>query len=402
MKPGNIKWAENALYAAGPDVGSKTKSPPTAAQEGDGYYPTYRPAPQIWNYMRWAQAERLKSLALMRLSNIFPGDMSAVAANGGKGNGVFSPDGYHDVVTNGGAASAIEVYSSKGGVVFDDSTAPVDTASISAAIASDGLVERAIAGGATGVWRSSFRGAWSHGATWADAIAWQFIEHDHVGLWLVARDRTTPDHDLIKISDGPATAWSAPATPPGWAALENILAVAHSHHPSGMVYDQDPGNPLWVVMGNTQVSTSSDGDVWTAASAHGLGTAVPSKIAYSAAGTMWISALIDGGVPKIARSQDGVTWTASSPFVGTALTVTDIDIASDGFGDWLVAMGDGSSVEFWGSVDNGETWFQIWPMQDTTATPTRIKVWFGGGRFHVDITDGSSAFDHFVSLRADE
>jgi hypothetical protein len=118
MKPGILKWATNNNFAAGPDVGSATKVPPTSGQEADGYYRNNKPAAQIWNYERWAVFEKLRQFDIATAKNWFEAEnqLSGVDPAPDKAGFFDSYRNLHTVVGFSGGANHNEVRSYNGGI----------------------------------------------------------------------------------------------------------------------------------------------------------------------------------------------------------------------------------------------------------------------------------------------
>lgn len=404
MRPGVTGHAESAVWAGGPSAGSATKTPPTTGQRNEGWYPTYRPAPQVANYLLNELSQRAKGVASMRLLNWIETDVAAIADTGGPIDGIHDPITGSEVIVDFTGVAAFEDNTAPGGMVWAAGAGgagmsgvqprlAVDQAGNVAFVNSQACPPAALAVAYSptplGGWV-----AWPGGG--APAGTWCLIEHDWLGRWVISGTLGT-----MLTSTAPAVAFGALATAPGWIAA-TIVGLKHSHHPAAKVWPADPGNQHWVALTPTQRSTSLDGTNWTAAAAHGLG-GIPWDLAYSAFGAKWICPVFNAGVliGMGVSTDNGATWAlGAAPATALAGPLTQGRIACDGFGDWMMALGDGAAVELWASWDNGGTWHEAYP--PTTPIPNNFALWYGGGRFHLMCNDAGANWTGYASLRADE
>src|SRR5512139_334311 len=98
MRPGVPSWETNSVWAGGPSVGQPTKTAPTTGQRGEGYYPTYRPAPQTWNWREWELSLHSQALRLMRVANWEQVDIAGCVAAGFAGEGYYEPTTQRHVI----------------------------------------------------------------------------------------------------------------------------------------------------------------------------------------------------------------------------------------------------------------------------------------------------------------
>lgn len=397
MRPGVPGWAESSLWATGPSAGQPTKAPPTAGRRLEGYHPQDMPSPQILNWLLHELGLRSLGAASLRVMNWLSTSTAALVAggvSGGAGEGCYDAAAdTHDVIDDDGFA--FEESSSLGGLIYAVGTPPISAPGTSPTIAADGVGNRGVAGDAVGLFYSAARGAWAIPGPWTEAGPWGFIRHGN-GLWLIAKDAGTPALGKIKVSTGPAVAFVDPTTVPAWGGGAVIYCVEHSHHPAAKLYPADPGNQYWVALTATQRSRSADGDIWSAPAAHGMSGA-PWGLAYSAFGTKWIAILSDG---TISYSTTGLAWAGASPLTSSLGALTEARIACDGYGDWVIALSDGSGIEVHVSSDNGVTWRRV--HLPVVPPPGHLKLWYGGGRFHLFADSGAATFAAYVSFRADE
>ena len=415
MRPGSLEWAMNANYAAGGGAGNPTKAPPAAGQIADGYQPDAAVSPQIWNYARWAMMLMLAGCRSERVLNWQAGSVAGIGGLiGGLGHGIYDPIADVHIWHGHTGVAANEEATSDGLIWTGGAPWVVAGNALYCYAAHDGNGTRAqvtgnlVPPGANQIGFSTGFAAWAAWTAGEPNGQFTLIEHDHVGLWVMTDIGGVggASGDLL-VSTGPANAWGAPTSAPGFAAGPTVLA--HSHHPAALIYPNDPGNPMWIAMTPAQKSMSADGQTWSAAAAHGIG-GTPLGLAYSAHGTRWIATVACGGKGWITYSDDnGSTWNPSAvlgnaacPITSSIVNPTEMQIACDGYGDWMIAIADsaGGSLELHASWDNGKTWARV-PLPSTPYNAF-ADLWYGGGRFMLMTTDGAGNFAAYTSLRADE
>lgn len=397
MKPGVIEWATNANFALGPDVGSPTKAPPTAAQIDDGYYTDLKVAPQIWNYERWAMMLKAQHASSMRLLNWIATSGMVTPAGAVRGDGVYDPTTWTHVWTTCNAAGASTERNAVGGLVYAGGVACALAAGAVPRIATDGagaFVQTSALAAPLPNYCAGVGAGWAVPGPWVVAGTWAVCAHDHAGGLWVFGDTVG---NAICHATGPAAGMIAATTPPGFAV--GVLGdMTHSHHPAATVYPGDAGNQQYAAIaiagaGLSEWSTSADGDVWTAATQPFTG--IPRRIGYSAYGQRWIVA---ENANVYERSDDnGVSW-GMYPLPTSLLAgvVTQSAIASDGFGDWVIVQTDGATVQVMVSWDNGENFYHAFMV--TAPAVVNIGVWYGNGRFHLVVDDAAGVSASFATL----
>jgi hypothetical protein len=404
MKPGILKWATNNNFAAGPDVGSATKVPPTSGQEADGYYRNNKPAAQIWNYNRWGALEKINQFEIAAVKNWTEASNKILTASGppapDKAGFFDTYQNIHTVVEFSGGANHAEVRSSNGGRYLTLlATAIPNAASNESDGFATGTDTRVLCYGlvADYIYYSTALGAWTLwtglGATGKLFAKGDFYNGRYCFLdTLVDIFSTTSTGTVPAVVDTQLTG--------------TYCSLKHSKHVAGTLYPNDPGNLTWMAVTSTQSSVSSDGVTWGTPAAHGL-TGIDSEcwMDYSAHGSRWIIATkgITGGLGTIAISDDnGATWTAYNrlPYYRITAGITGVKIASDGFGTWVVAAADVGSneVDTVYSVDNGETWEPMHLPYDGKQN-ARVALWYGDGQFNLAIEDNTpSDYRQFHSM----
>jgi len=412
MFPGVPKWATNALFTGGPDVGSPTKAKPSSGQEDEGYERLDRPAAQRWNFWRWAIASLSISCASSHVANWEKTDTSVIDLVTSAMPEVAAYDSAQDtwwVVAAPGPVAAEELYSVGGLTNWAGAAAgpwaglvlprdcDVDPAGVRAVTFFDAadLIYTTPAG---------YPGVY---VLWAGlpgpGLIWEKVAHDHIGLWVFA-----DQNGVLYNSTGPAVAVAPVAVGPGFAAAIPI-ALEHSRHAALDVWDQDPGNPVWLAMTATEISTSADGLSWTPAALHGIPT--PARgLAYSKPTTKW--GIIEGtaGNAQFHYSTDnGLTWTAGAVIDATFGAISNTHLQCDGFGHWVAVIADAViSPKIYASADDGDTWYEIhmpatWPPA-AGAILNSIPTAYGGGRFMIFTGDNAglppgNTFNFFASNR---
>jgi hypothetical protein len=355
----------------------------------------------------------------MRISNWSREDVSnlAVAQIGiqpfGVANaGLAGPDRPMSIVIAQGALGVPEAYYSETGRRIWTPWGPVPGggSTLPTGVAADG------AGGVAQTLQAPADQICISGAPGAPWVLWPFAAAPGLFWAGIAcdGDNVAPIWAIVNTTSAAvywAPATGAPfvvaATPPGFAASWPL--IRHSgHHPDDL-YPGDPGNEVFLILTNTEASSSADGDTWTAAVAHGM-TNVPEGFAYSRQDATWIAIERSNPGSRIAVSVDnGATWVETTPIdSGIDLTVVGAwaRIACDGYGHWAVleSGGPGTHAELHVSVDNGETWRRVYPEENAAAGDTiqldEGGLWYGNGAFHLLTSDGAGTFYGAISLRA--
>jgi len=422
MKPGYRRWATNAVWAAGVDVGQPSKSLPTAGHVADGYTGSLRVAPAIWNLERFVLTERLNNVAAMRPYNY----TDTLTMGGYPIAGTNLVRGTWDEVTNtvllldgdtAGIAITRMSQSFPGGLdIQAGGTVPSagDWGQRGMAVAVDQVsgtwgVVLQLAGAASG----NQLPVYEAGAGW---LVWAGVSAAQVyaniawgdGVWFAYDQNGTNLH----ISTGVAVPFAAPGTPPALAG--GVGAVAHNRHAAGDVYPDDAGNLCAMIISTTQVSHSTDSgggyNVWSAAVAHAMANFVPYQLGYSKLGSIWGCACIDSvtGFPHVALSTDnGATWVKGAALNAVNYTAGGnpcARIATDGFGQWVLALlaaTPGVAIpQFYASIDDGVSWDEVW-LPITPTVVEDVDVFYGGGRFWVACNDTNPVGQKFsFTLRA--
>jgi hypothetical protein len=412
MKPGILKWATNDNFAAGPDVGTPTKVPPSVGQEADGYYRNNKPAAKIWNYNRWGVDEKLEAIELMRAKTwlapvMDPPAFSVVADVAG-----YDPiSKRHSIYGLDGALSQdYEAYSDFGGRYWDVQTLGGSTTLNNFTDFSvDNLgtgIRAVVQSAAGGIHASTALGAY---VQWAGPPAFTAskIGHDWIGLWVTDDTATT---DLYR-STGPGSAFVSTFT--GFNNVgADIVRIGHTHHPAGILYPDDPGNQLWfahnplLAVGNSEFATSSDGITWAIAGSPTVGSVLDTAYGWYKSRFISICSEVTGGLGRIIYSDDnGVTWAALNviPYRNIA-TPTKARIVTDGYGVWIVnvidAAGPPDNCEMFCSVDNGATWYPVFVPNDNRQHSNQILpcLYYGEGVFVMALTDADNVFQIYHSL----
>ena len=413
MRPGPVHWATNAVWAGGPDVGTTTKTPPTAGQVEEGYYGSMRPGPREWNYHRWAMAERVKGISSMRVRNIIEANFAIFAATGAIGGPVdcvYSEAGNICTIINAdnvsGGAPLFEVWesfnntpSATGGMFYTAAVvpaAPPTTASPRIAQKAAATYDRGVATGAVGdVPRQSVGGgAWGAWGGPSPAGSYAVIQHSDIGgVWIAGGQIGV---DEILVASSVAVAFAAPAVAaPAFAAAVTCLCA--SNHAAADVYPDDPGNDVILALSATEQSRSSGVcSSWTAPAAHGIGIA-PLDLAYCKASGRFIACTQTG---YAVSDDNGVTWTHHL-LQGAA---SHARIACDGFGEWVIHQIQSPDRRIWASHDDGDSWDEVFSAVHIVAA-TDVAACYGGGRFHLPMQKenaaGGTAYAE-VSLRGGE
>jgi hypothetical protein len=389
-----------------------------AAELQDGLYRGQRVSCQKLNYQIWAINELAKSAASMHL-NLFSEDIAGIAALTGilpfgcSGSGLAGPERPIEVVIAQTGAAAPQVayaysnsrtWSQWGAVPGGGSTLPTGIAtdvSGGVGVTMANPADRVYLSGAPG---GAWIGPWPFLA--APGLAWDGIACDQdlsggAETWVINNTISSAPHRAI----GAGNNFIISGVVPGFAPAAGL--VRHTHHLAGDLYSGDVGNSRFAIATATQWSTSTDGDIWTAAALHGL-AAAPLDLAYSKFGMRWGKILASGGAAnKFAYSDDnGANWTTiAGP--GTVFNLgaggSYAKLACDGYGTWMTAMASGGigTVGIYASVDNGLTWSRIYSQETGGSAPSPVgcALWYGNGAFHLMTNNGGMTWFAQSSLR---
>jgi len=173
------------------------------------------------------------------------------------------------------------------------------------------------------------------------------------------------------------------ATEAGFSAGngERVVGLYHSKHRAGLLGPDDPGNPVWVaVLDTDDVYRSVDHATWNGPVALGKNTGGNARsLAYSAPARRWVAAHSDTDFGDISYSDDnGASWTTLANVLqasaGMQAAGMEAHITGDGYGTFIVTRynrtGLTSGNYFWISVDDGLTWSLFEPEDDTIAAWT--------------------------------
>lgn len=390
MKPGPHPWATNDTYAAGPDVGSDTKTQPLPVLQEDGYYRGRRPAPDLLNWklnrshltQQSAARMQVASTALIETDSTFDldvagggDDLQASCHVGALGTRQVFIFGRHS------AAQIKEYYSYVGGVRWlAPASSPVSVGPYGALVALDADGDNAFRrivtiDDGTPASNDAVRYNTSIGAaTWGSAtflpgppgLNWRSIgcDRDTAGAgfarWCIGDDAAGGNSALWTSADGvnfsAASGWVGPTV------TEPLRGIYHSCHRAGALGTDDAGNSTWLVLSDTYASWSFNGNSWaTNVAGHGLSVGGsnfgPRSAAYSMTSRRWVAALPGSAAGDIAYSDDnGMTWTTIAGAL-TGITSAIPRIASDGYGTFVVINNSPAGpAAFWYSVDEGMTW----------------------------------------------
>jgi len=399
MRPGNPKWATNDNHAVGADPwsGMPTKVPPSAGKIATGRVPEERPPAEETNWWRWAAALLLTACSSMRAVNYQDGDTSAVGTAGTGINILFNRieydpvSGYWAFPTSGGGAIVCEEIYSCGGVVWEEDT-PAGWGGVALpAEAYSTNPMNAVRAVSFSTADQLFYTLAGYPGTWvvwdgvgATGNTYTLIENSG-SRWVVYN----LTNSTLDFQDSPAVGGppAACATQPGFAG--DVTVIKYSRHDAAEVDPSDAGNPLWMAVTLTEVSTSVDGDNWTPAAVHGVPGA--STVAYTASSRRWH--MIDpsaGNLQHYYSADNGVSWTAGTVIDAPANNV-GARLASDRYGTLVCITIDSVTKEaqVYATVDDGETWREVaMPASVRNAGGNTPMAGFGDGRFMLVVEDG--------------
>jgi hypothetical protein len=410
MKPGILKWATNNNFAAGPDVGSATKVPPTSGQEADGYYRNNKPSAQIWNYKRWGIDLKLQQLESMWVKNWQEASNVLSSPQPVPTHGFY--DSYqkiHTVHDADGGGTGREVTSLENGRVLTAAASAITgPSSCYDGFATDDATDTRVTchAGLDALFYSTSLGAWT---LWTGLGATGITFHKghfYNGRYVFLEGTNADIYSTVSTGTIPTIVDTGFTGSP--------CKILHTRHVSGVLYPNDPGNLIWLALAGTQVNTSTDGTTWGAPWAHGIGVTLDTDdhLAYGAYNSRWIATTktITGGLGVIAISDDnGATWTTYNrlPYYRISANVARTWIATDGFGTWVTATLNTTTdeVDLCFSIDNGETWHPLFlPFAGLTYTTTfGVSLWYGGGQFNLAYREvTTNDYRQFHSLTIEE
>ena len=358
---------------------------------------------------RWALAMILAGCSSMRAVNYSDGDTTAPGAGGTgislwPGRVEYDPvSGFWGFATDGAGANPCEEYYSRLGVIWHSVT-PIGWGGVAM------VLTGYIISPTTGVRVASFQGAdqlfytlAGYPGVWAPwngiggtGNTYMFPETDG-SIWVVYNSTAgTLDWQANPAAGGPP---AAGVPQPGFAgAPPPLYALKHSRHDALEADQYDTGNPLWMAITATEVSSSVDGSNWTAAALHGI--PIPGfTMEYSAHTRRWHTLDTTAGNLQHFFSEDnGVTWIAGTVIDATLAFSGGSKLASDRFGTLVCLAIDSVAVtaHVYASVDDGATWTEV-------AMPSTIALnggagslaGYGGGRFMLVVEDGAAPATYY-------
>jgi hypothetical protein len=229
------------------------------------------------------------------------------------------------------------------------------------------------------------------------------IDYDPVNGYWIGLDASAGTIDTIAIIGAALTNRFTNAT-----LANQYSCIQHSKHAAATLYPDDPGNLVALAVGagggGWYRATDAASATWSTL-APAPWTPLPADrgcLKYSYVGSRWgiLTNNGPGSASKLtfAYSDDnGDNWVEvvdafdlGGRTHGNWVTGTDDAVLlTDGWGHWFAAFNTqvtSEHLEFWGSDDNGETWFRIFmPMDTSTVAGTQYKHvgWYGDGAFWV-------------------
>ncbi len=428
MKRRPWPWATDDVYGGTPT--QATKVPPSISNQEEGYDVSLRVPPTIWNFMRWQYWQSIIDAHSMQALNWLPSEGPVPVQSIVKVAGYDAGDDVHTLFLNnrpiGGVSKEIISY---GGLVWTlASTGGLPAGDINDFVANQDRYRVALINAADSVYFSVNVGAW---ANWTGGYATPGNTYDRV------ENRWDPSGSGYAFSDTSALMYYSlvPVNPITGAAADPgfstppVVDIHHSHHYAGLLWPDDAGNSIWMVMTTDELSTSLNGTNWTSAAIHGMDLygaphTAPCAFGYSAYGTKWIAIIgrNTAGKGTIAYSENnGGSWIRVDDAIPSNIRIDTATIDCDLFGNWVVSIADltAEETQYYGSFDNGETWYRLWPESVYFPAPyiggsggfmplygPLHYVWYGGGRFHIASSENNdpspSNISVFHSLRAAE
>jgi hypothetical protein len=419
MKPGTHPWADNDVYAAGPDVGSNTKTETLALHRGDGYARSRRPSPDNLNWQLNRGGVAHKLLSKIQSGNYTLEDSTASPAASVLATACWTlnNEGNINVFLYDGVNTISERRGIQGRIWSIPASSPVSAAAGVVTLidsASDDVNNRVICASSGVNNQVHYNNSYAGGSWAASAIAvnvsagWSAIGCDANtagganALWLIGDDTTNTNpgagNGILNSSVNLGANFAAVGT---WPAIaEPILCIEHSHHAAGALGPDDAGNPTWLILTTTRAVSSADGATWTN-SAHGLGIAAnKDSLAYSKCERRWVWPI--GGADVVYSDDNGVTWvTLNNVLAGSTGVPADMHIQGDGYGTFVIVDDSNVSRErFWVSVDDGITWTRGDLTGLIGGTSTEVIIAFGGDNTE-NFDDNNIIQNHFSIMHYD-
>jgi hypothetical protein len=406
--------ALNYKYALYP--GQATKEPPSQEEQDEGYTIDELVPPTTWNFHRWQNQRAIIEAQSAQVLNFFQSNTDAfgpaspyiVGPAGHTMNG-SRPDIHTVMLNNDPVSSNPREARSDGGLIWEILVAVgLPVASVKDFDTNNSNYRAVAMGNNDGVYYSINLGSWS---VWGGT----FPSPARIYIRLVNRwSEANPTGQLWVFSDingllyyalSPTSSITLADSDPGFTVASTVRGLIHTRHGSGLLWPDDAGNEYTLAFTDTQLSRSMNGRDWSSATAHLLDTygapyTTPLAMDYSAFGTKWIAVIgrSTAGYTTIAYSSDnGVSWTRQDDAIKTSIDVSTARITCDRFGNWLVSVQDTaiSTIEYFGSFDNGVTWYKLFA---TTAPYYGFhRQWYGGGRFHLATSERNTVSPYNVN-----
>jgi len=382
MRPGPHPWCTNAVWAAGPDVGSDAKIETTDALREEGYYRQQRPGPDTLNW----QMNR-GYLAHQFAAKMFAANYTATYPPTGAGlaGDFLLASAHHEGVAGLGlnvyfyiadtiGAGASTVITGQNGHNWSQAAGPNPGQAVNTMDADhdDDNDTRLIAFDTAGAGAGDFIyhkigvGAWGASVFGAPpGFDWMTVGCDRntaggaAALWVIGNDPgvgpATPD--LYTSTDPSVVGFVVNASFGALVGMagEAVHSIGHTCHPAGALGPDDVGNPSWLALTDTFAITSADGVTWVNEGAHLLGATITTKgAAYSRTAGRWV-APVSGGAGAVRYSDDnGTSWTTFANTLPNCVGIT-FQIQCDGYGTFVI-MDNGTQL--WVSSDDGESWME--------------------------------------------
>lgn len=410
MRPGHPKWATNANHVAGAWIGQPNKDEPSPAKLATGREPTERPVAEEFNWLHWGIALMLAACGSVRAINYLEADTAGMGLVGGghgsNGDAAYDPTtGFFGAATDGsgGGSANREVYADGGmtwaqntpwGGAFDtqaigydiDPATGLRTAGFNAA---DSLFYTA----------NTWPGAWfAWSGIGATGQTWTYPSSDGNGLW-VAWNNTLGT--MWQTTDPTAVAIAVVTVDPGLAS--SPFDIVHSRHQALAVDQYDTGNPFWIAVNATEITTSADGLTWTPSALHLV--PVADGLCYTRSARRWH--LFDGtagNLQHVYSDDNGTTWVPGT-VINAGLGLSTVRAATDDYNQIVIAVMDAGTAYLYASLDDGDTWERVpMPGNWTTVASPVVQVAYGGGRFAVLGDNGAApaSYLHWYSIAASE
>lgn len=416
MIPFLKKWATNIFHAAGADPWSAqpTKAEPAAGKLATGRVPEERPPAEETNYWRSTVSRLVNVISSLRTGNFFQADTTGIdgVTAAVPQSAYFDPSSEYFWVVAPGGGGGCEDHWSQGGLVWNaaapgglwaalvlprDCAIDVTTSARAVVFADAADTIHGSAAFWPGIW-----GLWA--GLPGPALTFELVEHDWIGRFVFVTSL-----GAVYDSTDVLTPIAVAGTPPGFAAALPS-AIIHTHHAALDVWDRDTGNPLWMIVTPTEVSTAADGQNWTAAALHNVTALTPRTLAYSKTSRKFGVIQGTAGNARFWESVDnGATWGAGTVIDSAyGALAQGSSLTCDGGGHWVAMLVDGiADARIYVSVDDGTTWERVypeasWPVPLAAATFAFSTAVYGQGRFQIYTADGAAltTFGYFTTPRA--